>query len=199
MVLEKTLESPLDCKEIQPVHCKGNQSWIFIGRTDAEAETPILWPPDAKNRLTGKDPDVGKDWRWEIVGWHHQHDGLEFEQAPGVADGQGSLVCYSPWGHKELDTTKQLNWTEQTLNQKSAWLWEISNSQGWRWGRDPAETSENLHQFSSVAQSRPTLWDPMNHSTPGHPVHHQLLEFTQTHVHRVGDAIFGFKEWKIYI
>ena len=87
MVLEKTLESPLDCKEIHPVNPKGNQSWIFIGRTDTEAETPILWPPDAKNQLIGKDPDAGKDWRWEekgmtedeMVGWHHQLDGYEFE------------------------------------------------------------------------------------------------------------------------
>ena len=87
MVLEKTLESPLDCKKIQSVHPEGNQSWIFIGRTDADAETPILWPPEVKNWLTGKDPDAGKDWRWEekgttedeIVGWHHQRDGQEFE------------------------------------------------------------------------------------------------------------------------
>ena len=91
---------PLDCKEIQRVHPKGNQSWVFTGRTDAEAETPIPWPPHAKSWLTGKDPDAGKDWRWEIVGWHQQHDGLEFEQAPGVGDGQGSLVCCSPWSRR---------------------------------------------------------------------------------------------------
>ena len=120
VVLEKTLESPLDCKEIQPVNLKGNQSWIFIGRTDAEAEAPILWPPDAKNWLLGKDPNAGKDWRQEekrttedeMVGWHHRLDGHEFEQAPGVGDGQGSLACCSPWGRKESDTTEQLNWTE---------------------------------------------------------------------------------------
>ena len=119
VVLEKTLESPLDCKEIQPVHPK-DQSWVYIGRTDAEAKTPILWPPDAKSWLIGKDPDAGKDWRWEekgmsedgMVGWHHQLDGHEFEQAPGVGDGQGSLACCSPWGHKESDTAEQLNWTE---------------------------------------------------------------------------------------
>ena len=104
VVLEKTLENPLDCKEIQPVHPKGNQFWIFIGRTNAEAEAPILWPLDAKNWLIGKDPDAGKDWRWEekgttedeMVRWHHQRNGYEFEYAPGVGDGQGSLVCYSP-------------------------------------------------------------------------------------------------------
>ena len=106
VVLEKTLESPLDSKEIQPVHPKGNQSWIFIGRTDAEAEAPILWPPDAKNWLTGKDRDAGKDWRWEenqmteyaMVGWHNWLDEHEFEQTLGVGDGQGSLACCSPWG-----------------------------------------------------------------------------------------------------
>ena len=122
VVLGKTLESPLDCKEIQPVYSNGNQSWIFIGRTDAEAETPILWP-DVKNWLTGKDTDAGKDWRQEekgtteddIVGWHHWLDRHEFEEAPGVGDGQGSLVYYSPWGHKESDTTEWLNWTELVI------------------------------------------------------------------------------------
>ena len=122
VVLEKTLESPLDCKEIQSVNPKGNQSWIFIVKTDTEAETPILWPPDAKNWLNGKGPDAGKDWRQEekgttedeVVGWHHWLDGHEFEQAVGVGDGQGSLACYSPWGCKESDTTERLNWTELT-------------------------------------------------------------------------------------
>ena len=115
-VLEKTLESPLDCK-IKPVHPKGNQSWILIGRTDAEAGTPVLWPPDAKNWLTGKDPDAGKDWRQEEKGvtedemviWHHRLNGHEFEQTPQVGDGQGGLACCSPWGFKQLDTTWWLN------------------------------------------------------------------------------------------
>ena len=106
VVLQKTLESPLDCKEIQPVNHKGNQSCIFIGRIDAEAETPVLWPPDVKGWLTGKHPDAWKDWRQEekgptedeMVGWHHRLHGHEFEQAPGVGDGQGSLACCSPWG-----------------------------------------------------------------------------------------------------
>ena len=118
VVLEKTPESPLDCKEIQPLHPKGNQSWIFIGRTDAEAETPILWAPDVTNWIIWKDPDAEEDWRQEEkgttederVGWHHWFDGHEFEQAPGVGDGQGSLVCCSPWGRKESDRTEQLNW-----------------------------------------------------------------------------------------
>ena len=119
VVLEKTLESPLDCKEIQPVHSEGDQSWIFIGRTDAEAETPILWPPDSKNGLIGKDSDAGKDWRREkgmtedeMVRWHHWLNGHEFEKALGVGDGQGGLVCCSPWGHKESDMTEWLNWTD---------------------------------------------------------------------------------------
>ena len=117
MVLEKILESSLDSKEIHPVHPKKNQSWIFTGRTDAEAETPILWPPDAKNWLIGKDPDAGKDWRQEekgmtegeMIGYNHRLNGLEFEQAQEVGNGQGSLVCFSPWGRRELDTTE---WTE---------------------------------------------------------------------------------------
>ena len=119
VVLEKTLESPLDCKEIQPVHPKGDQSWVFIGRIDVEAEILILRLPDAKNWFTGKAPDAGKDWRQkvkgmaeaEMAGWHHWLDGHEFEQALGVGDGQGSLVCCSPWGCKESDTTvSELNW-----------------------------------------------------------------------------------------
>ena len=119
VVLEKTLGSPLACKAIKPVNPKGNQSWIFIGRTDIEAETAILWPSDVKNWLICKDPDAGKDWRQEkgmteddMVGWHHQLDGHEFQQASGVGDGQGSLVCCSPWGHKELDMIEWLNWTD---------------------------------------------------------------------------------------
>ena len=109
VVLEKALENPSDCKELKPVNPKGNQSWIFIGRSDAEA--PILWPPEVKNQLIWKDPDAGKDWRQEekgmtgdeMVGWHHWVNGHEFEKVPGVGDGQGSLVCCShllgsfPW------------------------------------------------------------------------------------------------------
>ena len=120
VALEKTLESPLDCKEIKPVIPQGNPFWIFNGRTDAEAETPILWPPDAKNWLTGKDPDAGEDWRQEekgstedeTVGWYHWLDEHEFEQALGAGDGQGSLAWYSPWGCKESGTIEWLNWNE---------------------------------------------------------------------------------------
>ena len=117
VLLEKTLESPLDCKEIKPVHPKGNQSWIFIGRSDAESEAQILWPFDWKNWLIGKDPVAGKDWRQEengttedeIVGWHHRLNGHEFEQTPGDVEGQGNLMCYSPWGCKGSDITGWLN------------------------------------------------------------------------------------------
>ena len=119
-MLDKTLASPLDCKQIQPVNPKGNQSGIFIGKTDAEAETPIFWLPDVKNWLIGKDPDAVKNWKQEekgttenkMVGWHQCLNGHEFEQAPGVGDGQGSLACCSPWGRKESDKTEGLNWTE---------------------------------------------------------------------------------------
>ena len=119
-VLEKTLESPLDCKEIQPVHPKGNQSWIFIERTDAETDAPILWPLDAKNWLNVKDPDAGKYWRQEekgatedeMAGWDHRLDWCEFGWTPGIGDGQGGLACCNSWGCKELDMTEWLNWTE---------------------------------------------------------------------------------------
>ena len=132
--------SPLHCKEIKPINPKGNQSWIFIGRTDIEAETPILWPSDGKNWLIGKDPDAGKDWgreekgttEDEMVGWHHWLDGNESEQAPGVGDGQGNLACCSPWGCKELDTTERLKWTEmrnclyiRDIDPKSHTYWKL--------------------------------------------------------------------------
>ena len=123
VVLEKTLESPLDCKEIKSVNPKGNQPWIFIGRTDAETQTPVLWPPVAKNWLLGKDPDAGNDWRQEekgmtedeMVGWHHWLDEIEFKQVLGIGDGQGSLACCSPWGCKESDWAPEWNWVLQIL------------------------------------------------------------------------------------
>ena len=130
MVLEKTLESPLDCKKSQPVHPKGNQFWIFIGRTDAKVL--ILWPSDAKNWLLRKDPDAGKDWRKkekgttedEMVGWHHWLNGHEFEWTPGVGDGQGGLACCDSWGYKESDMTEWLNWDHTVF----ACVWLISFS-----------------------------------------------------------------------
>ena len=133
MVLEKTLESPLDCKEIQPVHPKRNQSLIFIGRTDPEAEIPIFWPPDAKNWVIGKDPDAGKDWRLgkrttedEMIWWHHWLDGHEFEQALGVGDGQGSLACCGSWGCYKSAMTEQLNWPELIPTERSAYYKHVA-------------------------------------------------------------------------
>ena len=121
VVLEKTLENPLDCKEIQLVHSKGDHPWVFFGRTDAKAETPVLWPPHAKSWLIGKDSDAGRGWGQEekgttedeMAGWHHWLDGHEFEWTPAVGDGQGGLACCDSWGCKESDTTEQLNWTER--------------------------------------------------------------------------------------
>ena len=136
VLLEKTLESLLACKKIKPLNPKWNQSWIFIGMTDAEAETPVLWPLDVKNWLIRKDTDAGKHWRQEekgtiedeMAGWHHRLNGHEFEWTPGVGDGQGGLVCCSPWGRKESDMTEWLNWTEgleYSFFIPSTWLFSI--------------------------------------------------------------------------
>ena len=127
VVLEKTLESPLDCKEIQPVHPKGDQSWVFIGRTHVEVETPKLWLPDAKSWLIGKDPDAGEQEEKgmtedEMVGWHHRLNGHEFGWTPGVGDGQGGLACCGSWGHKESDTTEPLNCTDWDIIDKEDFL-----------------------------------------------------------------------------
>ena len=120
VVLEKTLESPLNCKDIQPVHSEGDQPWDFFGRNDAKAETPVLWLPHTKSWLIGKDSDAGRNWGQEekgttedeIARWHPWLDGREFEWTPGVGDGQGGLACFNSWGRKESDTTERLNWTE---------------------------------------------------------------------------------------
>ena len=151
----KTHESPLDC-QIKPVNPTGNQSWIIIGKADAEAEAPILWSPDVKNWLTGKDPVARKDWGQEekgttedeIVGWHHRLNGHEFEQAPGVGDGQGSLACCSPWGHKESDMTEQLNWTE---GQNSSWRIPWQRSLG---GLQSTELQRLEHNWSNWVQGQ---------------------------------------------
>ena len=169
VVLEKTFESPLDCKDIQPVHAKGNQSWIFIEKTDVEVETPILWPPDAKNWLIWEDPDAGKNWRWEEkgmtederVGWHHWLNGHEFEQALGVGDGQRSLADCRPWAHKELDTT-ELNWFVVTYGRSDGKesacnaedLGSIPGS-----GRSPGEGNGNSLHYSCLENSMDRLWD----------------------------------------
>ena len=137
VVLEKTLESPLDCKEIQPVCSEGGQPWDFFGRNDAKVETPILWPPYVKIWLIGKDSDAGRDWGQEekgttedeMAGWHQRLDGREFEWTPGVGDGQGGLACCSSWNRKELDMTEQLNWTEPKPNNKwSSYVTERSGT-----------------------------------------------------------------------
>ena len=147
MLLEKTLQSPLNCKEIQPVHPKGNQSWIFLGRTDAEAETPILWPPDAKSWLLGKDADARKDWGREEKGMTedekvHQLNGHEFGWSPWFDDGQGGLVCLASWGCKESDTTERLNWTdtltlwpEMKLTLSALINWAILNARAHKFGQ----------------------------------------------------------------
>ena len=132
VVLEKTPESPLDCKESQPVHSKGDQPWVFFGRNDAKAETPVLWPPHAKSWLIGKHSDAGRDWGQEekgttedeMAGRHHRLNGHEFEWTPGVGDGQGGLACCDSWGHKESDMTERLNWAE--LKQLSI-FWQYIN------------------------------------------------------------------------
>ena len=128
-VLQKTLERPLDYKEIQPVHSEGDQPWVSFGRNDAEAETPVLWPPHMKSWLIGKDFDIQRDWGQEekgmtedeMVGWHHRLDGREFWWTPGVGDGQGGLACWGSWGHKVLETSEWVNWTEQLLGYDYFW------------------------------------------------------------------------------
>ena len=153
VVLEKTLESPLDCKKIQPVHPKGDQSWVFIGRTDVEAETPILWPPHAKSWLIGKDFDAGRDWGQkkkgtaedEMAGWHHWLDGHESEWTLGVGDGQRGLACCNSWGHKELDTTERLNWTEEM----------VMDGEAYRVGHD--WVTELIEQYTALKKNGPWL------------------------------------------
>ena len=144
-MLKKTLESPLDYKEIQPVHPKGDQSWVFIGRTDAEAETPILWPPHVKSWLIRKDPDAGRDWGQEnkgttedeMAGWHHWLDGHESEWTPGVGDGQGGLECCDSWGRKESDTTERLTWSDLCILEKA--MAPHSSTVAWKipWMEEP--------------------------------------------------------------
>ena len=151
----RRLVSPLDWEEIKSVNPKENQSWIFIGRTDAEAETPILWPPEAKNWLIWKNSDTWKDWRrkergmtqGEMVGWRHRHKGHEFESALGVGDGQGSLACCSPLYHKELDTTERLNWTWPLYASNGLQLWQPRLS--------PNTASVTEEDLMRASQSRP--------------------------------------------
>ena len=167
-MLEKTLESPLDCKKIQPVCPKGNQSWIFIGRTDVEAETPILWPPNAKNWLIWKDPDAGKDWGQEekgmtedeMVGWHHQLNGHGFGWTPGVGDGQGGLACCI---HAVTKSQTQLSdWTELK--------WTRRNPQIPRWrlpvDASNADTSWYGVTWALLGKAQLLLWNTGRYRTP---------------------------------
>ena len=148
VVLEKTLESPLDCKEIQPVHSKGDESWVFFGRTDAKAETPILWPPHVKSWLIGKDSDARRDWGQEekgttedeMAGWHHWLDGRESQWAPGVGDGHRGLACCNSWGRKESDTTEQLIWSDILGIRGRFWNNIFKTLMRWRLSEEPFKT-----------------------------------------------------------
>ena len=142
VVLEKTLESPSDCKEIQPVHSKGYQSWVFFGRNDAKDETPVLWPPHAKIWLIGKDFHAGRYWGQEekgttedkMAGWHHRFDGHELEWTPGVGDRHGGLACCNSWGRKESDIVERLNWTEHIyMKSRKMVLMELFSEQQCRY------------------------------------------------------------------
>ena len=167
----------MDCKEIQPVHPKGDQSWVFIGRTDVEAETPILWPPDVKSWLIWKDPDAGKDWGQEEKGttedemarWHHQLNGPELGWTLGVGDGQGGLACCGPWGCKELNTTERLNWIHWILNGKNNNNNKSPAKQGCGWNSRIWEKAAELGQKAKILrwgwgmQTQQTVSDKTQH------------------------------------
>ena len=171
VVLEKTLESPLDCKEIQPVHSEGDQPWDFFGGNDAEAETPVLWPPHAKSWLIGKDSDAGRDWGQEekgttedeTAGWHHWLDGHESQWTSGVGDGQGGPACCDSWGRKESDTTEQLIWSDALFLQ-----WFLHRGKKKKYGHDtftfipkhPSNSGVIPHvvRLSEIRPSSPLHW-----------------------------------------
>ena len=202
VLLEKTLLSPLDCKEIQPVRSKGDQPWVFFGRNDAKAETPVLWPPHANSWLIGKDSDAGRDWGQEekgttedeMAGWHHWLDVCEFEWTLGDGDGQGGLACCDSWGRSDTrvrhDWATELNWTELKHSQylffqpiaasvliSCFWYW---------WFFFLSRLARYSVQLSCSIMSNSLRSHGLQH--PGLPVHHQLPKFTQTHVHWVCDA-----------
>ena len=164
VVLEKTLESPLYCKEIQPTHSEGDQPWDFSGRNDAKAETPVLWPPHAKSWLIGKDSNAGRDWgqeekgmtKDEMAGWHHWLDGRESEWTPGVGDGQGGLACCDSWGRKESDTTERLNWLTDGQRLFSVCLQSLKFC--WNWPYGPAYS-----QFFVYFYVHPKRINTLNH------------------------------------
>ena len=192
VVLEKTLESPLDCKEIQPVHSEGDQPWDFFGRNDAKAETPVLWPPHGKSWLIGKESDAGRDWEQEekgtieneMVGWHHWFNGPEFEWTPGVGDGQVDPACCDSRGRKESDMTEWLNWLNWTEGhykmdamrwdslakfltfEKSSLphpVWQCSPASEPQTGTRPYSTKWSTRDKSSALESSPTI--------PHHTIH----------------------------
>ena len=162
-MLEKTLESPLDCKEIQPVHSK-DQSWEFFGRTDAEAETPILWPPHAKSWLIGKDSDAGRDWGQEegttedeMAGWHHWLNGHEFVWTPAVGDGQGGLACCNSWGCKMSDMTERPNWTDWQMGLLHLKI-KPGNGRWWRSKTERSPSSPQIHQKFIFWETWTVFW-----------------------------------------
>ena len=171
MMLEKTLESPLDCKEIQPVHPKGDQSWVFIGRTDVEAETPVLWPPHVKSWLIWKDPDAGKDWRQEekgttedeMAGWHHQLNAHEFGWTPGAGDGQGGPGYCGSWGCKQSDMTDQLNWTDSLPPRGKFGLLQNSVETGNGQGLKRSKTDQQKYLEPSSPSSQKKNWCSLPH------------------------------------
>ena len=167
VVLDKTLESPLDCNEIQPVCPKGDQSWVFTGRADAKAETPVLWPPHVKSLLIGKDSDAGRDWGQEkkgstedeMAGWHHWLDRRESEWTLGVGDGQGGLVCCNSWGCKESDTTEWLNWNIQIIH---VGVFFLPCAVDWMFMSHPTPTKImcwEVIRFNVVTSVEPLWWD----------------------------------------
>ena len=173
VVLGKTLESPLDCKEIQPVHSEGDQPWDFFGRSDAKAETPVLWPPHTKSWLIGQDSDVERDWGQdekgmaedEMAGWHHWLDGRESEWTPGVGAGQGGLACCNLWGRKESDTTERMNWTE--LKWSVVCLLNgilFSNKMQWNIGmcHNVGEPQKHYAKWNKAVTKDYLLYDPIH-------------------------------------
>ena len=199
VVLEKTLESPLHCKEIQPVHPKADQFWVFIDRTDVEVETPILWLPDVKSWLIWKDLDVWKDWgqeekgmpEEEMIGWHHQLNGHGFGRTSGVGDGQGSLVCCGSRGCKESDMTEQLNWTDVV---EAILLVHMAEQIIFCWEGGKTHSSCKFPYYLPwkvkvlIAQLCPTLCNPMDYSLLGSFVHGilqaRILEWVVIHFSR---------------
>ena len=207
VVLEKTLESPLDCKESQPVHSEGDQPWDFFGRNDAKAETPVLWPPHVKSWLIGKDSDAGREWRQEekgttedeMAGWHHWLDGRKSGWTPGVGDGHGGLACCDSWGRKESDTTERLNWTEP--NWKKSFEKAMAptpvllpgKSHGWKslvgcslWDCEESDTTERLPFHFSISCIGEGNGNPLQCSCLENPMTGEPSGLRSMGSHRVG-------------